>query len=382
MPIQERHKTDYPGIYFILGEEAGSGKPERIYYMMYRKDKKQIHEKAGRAGKDAMTAAKAAKIRIERMKAGGCSNKQKRAALEAAKNAEAGRWTFNRLWAAYQENKPIKGIKTDKNRFENHIKPLFGDKEPAALVPLDVDRLRLKMLKTHSPATVYNTLELLRRISNFGEKKKLCPGLQFIVEMPTVENETTECLEPGQLKKLLKVLDSHGAEPAALIMKLALFSGLRRGEILKLKWQNVDIEKGFVFLDDPKGGEGQTLPLSPAALEVLKKCPRHKTSPYVFPGKHGGQRTNTNAVNAFKKEAKLPADFRPLHGLRHNFASLLVESGIDLYRVQRLLTHKSAAMTQRYAHLKDKALRDAASTAAAAILGGPKAKKKTGTENK
>lgn len=385
MPIQERHKTDYPGVYFIIGTEAGTGKPERIFYIMYRKDKKQVHEKAGRAGKDAMTAAKAAKIRVERMKAGGLSNEQRRAALEAQKAAEAGRWTFNKLWNQYQETKPIKGIGTDQNRYENHIKPLFGDKGPAEVLPLDVDRLRLKMLKTHSPATVKNTLELFRRIANYGLKKRLCPGLSFIVEMPQVDNEKTESLKPGQLKKLLEVLGNHGTEPAALIMKLALFTGMRRGEILKLQWSDIDLKKGFVFLSDPKGGQSQKLPLNPAAVEVLKQCPRHKKSLYVFPGKRGQQRTCIRrAVNNLKKEAGLPADFRAMHGLRHVYASTLVESGVDLYRVQKLLTHKSQKMTARYSHLSDKTLKEAAATAAAAIL-NPEAKagqEKTGTETK
>ena len=61
MAKQERGSTDYPGVYYIMGKEVGTGRPERIYYIFYRKNGKQIEEKAGRAGKDAMTAAKARK---------------------------------------------------------------------------------------------------------------------------------------------------------------------------------------------------------------------------------------------------------------------------------------------------------------------------------
>ena len=386
MAKQERVSTDYPGVYYIMGKEVGTGKPERIYYIFYRKNGKQIEEKAGRAGKDAMTAAKASKIRVNRMKESGQSNADKRAALEAEKAAEAGKWTFDKLWEAYQENRTIKGIKTDQNRYDNHIKTLFGHKEPAEVVPLDVDRLRLRMLKTHAPATVHKTLELLRRIANFGKKKNLTSGLSFTIEMPTVDNEKTEVLKPSQLKKLLEILDKHGTEQAALIMKLALFTGMRRGEILKLTWQDVDFRRGFVFLPDPKGGQSQKIPLNPAALNVLKQVPKpKKKSPYVFPGKRGQQKTCIRrAVNALKKEAGLPDDFRAMHGLRHVYASTLVENGVDLYQVQKLLTHKSAKMTARYSHLSDKALKDAASTAATAILKTAKKKtkkKKTGTAN-
>jgi len=377
-----REKTTYPGVYSL--EALGAdGKPDKVFMLRYRKNGKQVEEKAGYA-RQGMTAARANNIRAARIN-GEMSNAERRAALEAQKNAEAGRWTFDKLWEAYQENRPIKGIKTDINRYDNHIKNLFGHKEPAEVLPLDVDRLRLKMLKTHKPATVKNTLELFRRIANYGLKKRLCPGLSFIVELPEVNNEKTEVLKPGQLKKLLEVLDNHGTEPAALIMKLALFSGMRRGEILKLQWPDVDLKRGFIFLADPKGGQSQKLPLNPAALSVLKQVPKpKKKSPYVFPGRHGQQKSCIRrAVNALKKEAGIPDDFRAIHGLRHVYASTLVESGVDLYRVQKLLTHKSQKMTARYSHLSDTALKEAAGTAATAILKTAKKKakeKKTGTE--
>jgi integrase len=88
-------------------------------------------------------------------------------------------------------------------------------------------------------------------------------------------------------------------------------------------------------------------------------------SPYVFPGRGGNQRTDINKqVTRIKEAAGLPKDFRALHGLRHVYASMLASSGqVDLYTLQKLLTHKSAAMTQRYAHLRDEAMQRAAALA-------------------
>jgi integrase len=69
-------------------------------------------------------------------------------------------------------------------------------------------------------------------------------------------------------------------------------------------------------------------------------------------------------VNDIKKKAGLPKDFRPLHGLRHAYASMLASSGqVDMYTLQKLLTHKSPQMTQRYAHLRDETLKKAADLA-------------------
>lgn len=189
MPAQKRFKTKYPGVYYIHGKAVGTGKKERIYYIAYRKDGKLIDEKAGRQYQDDMTPARAAQVRTNRIQ-GELSNKERRAAEKAAKEAEESRWTVSRLWEEYKENKPnLKGIVTDQNRFEKHIESKFGDKEPHEIIPLDVDRLRIKLLKSNAPGTVKNVLELLRRIINYGVKKKLCSGIDFTIEMPQVDNE-------------------------------------------------------------------------------------------------------------------------------------------------------------------------------------------------
>jgi integrase len=84
-------------------------------------------------------------------------------------------------------------------------------------------------------------------------------------------------------------------------------------------------------------------------------------APYVFPGRKGKQRVEIKApLRKIKRLAGLPEGFRPLHGLRHTYASILASSGqVDLYTLQKLLTHKSPLMTQRYAHLRDEALKRA-----------------------
>ncbi|MCU0613538.1 MAG: site-specific integrase, partial [Desulfobacterales bacterium] len=82
----------------------------------------------------------------------------------AAKNVEKNKWTIERLWDEYRKFNPnLKGIATDKNRFEKYLKGSIGKKEPKELIPLDVARLKIRLLKKKAPATVRNILELLRR---------------------------------------------------------------------------------------------------------------------------------------------------------------------------------------------------------------------------
>lgn len=372
MPKQERLKTIYPGVYYIIGESAAKGKPENIYYIFYRKNGKQIEEKVGRQYRDDMTPAKAARIRALRL-TGDMSNNEKREQAEKKKRTEDARHTVSKLWGLYKEVKDIKGLRTDENRFQNHLKPVFGDKEPKDIFPLDVDRLRVSLLKKRTPQTVAHVLELLRRIINFGIEKGLCEPIKFKIKLPEVDNTVTEFLSVEEMERLIDVLNTYPDIQAANIVKLALFTGMRRGELFNLTWSGVDLENGFLSIMGPKGGKSQKIPINSMAADVLRNHPQ-RGDEYVFPGRFGGQRkTIQKEANKIKKAAGLPQSFRPLHGYRHTFASMIASSGkVDMYTLQKLLTHKSAAMTARYAHLRDETL-TAASGVVDELFAGMKA---------
>jgi integrase len=370
----------YKGVYYILGTSPATGKQERIYYIRYRDPSgKLIEEKAGRATvkrADAeqggeMTALEASNIRADRMRGRELPNRGRRKAEKAAKAAESGRWTFDRLWKEYKAARPgMKRSATDESNFMNYLSLPFGDKEPSEVAPLDVDRLRLTLSKKKAMGTVKNVLELLRRLSNFATDKQLCAPLPFRGSMPRVNNLKTEDLNAEQMGRLLKVLrgehledDPPDADPsvdpdARDVVYLALYTGMRRGEIFRLKWDDIDSRRGFITLKETKGGTDTTIPLSDPAREVIEGRIR-TDSPYIFPGRYGGKRIDIKkALQKIRIRAKLPQGFRPLHGLRHVFASGLASSGeVDLYTLQRLLTHKSPMMTQRYAHLTDAVLK-------------------------
>ena len=361
----KRHKTNYPGVFYREAERIGGRGLEKVFYIVFKKHGKVMEEKVGRQYADDMTPARAAKIRAERIEGKRLSRKETRAAGDAEKQAAANLWTFNRLWQEYKDRTPgLKGLVTDENRYQNHIKPLVGDREPKTITPFDVDRLRLTLLKTRKPGTVKNVLELLRRLVNFATKKHLCPAPSFIIEMPKVNNLKTEDLNPEQLTALLEAIERDPNIQAANFMKMVLFTGMRRGELFRLQRQDVDFDRGFIHLRDPKGGVDQKIPLNAAARGLLEAHPQGG-SPYVFPGRRGNQRTDINKqVTRIKEAAGLPKDFRALHGLRHVYASMLASSGqVDIFLLQRLLTHRSPSMTMRYAHMQDQALKRAADVA-------------------
>ncbi|MFC1553366.1 tyrosine-type recombinase/integrase [candidate division KSB1 bacterium] len=358
--MSRRIKTPHVGIYYRNTKRIGGSGIEKVYYIVFKKDDKTIEEKVGRQYVDNMTSAKAARIRAERIENKRLSKKQ-RLAIELEKK----QWTIAILWKEYSSfREDNKGLAVDRNRYEKYILPEFGSKVPSNISPLEVDSFKQRLLKELSPQTVRHILNLLTWIINFGFKKNLCPPLSFQIVKPQVNNIITEDLTATQLINLINAIEEDQNKTAGNIMKMALFTGMRRGEIFKLKWKDINFERKFILIQGPKGGIDQKIPLNRKA-EILLTNIDEKDSLYVFPGKAGKQIINIYpALRRIRKRAGIPASFRPLHGLRHYYASAIASSGqVDMYTLQKLLTHKDPRMTQRYAHLRDETLKQAADLA-------------------
>jgi len=361
--MAKRQKTEYPGVYFYEQPRLGGPGVEKVYYAVFKRDGKTREEKVGRQYQDAMTPAKASRIRASLIEGKRELAKDRRAREAAERDADESRPTIARLWTLYKESRPgLKGLVTDENRYQGHIAPVFADKTPAEIDPLSVDRFRVRLGKKLTAKTTANALELLRRIINFGVNSGLCaPGPK--IRLPKVDNQRTEDLTEEQLARLVEALNASENQPVANIMRMALFTGMRRGEIVKLEWRDLDFDRNFIALRDPKGGQGQRIPMNSQTRDLLLSLPR--TADLVFPGRGGKPRVEIRkAARKICDAAGLPKDFRPMHGLRHAYASMLASSGqVDMYTLQKLLTHKSPTMTQRYAHLRDEVLQSAANVA-------------------
>ena len=369
MSRSQRVATKYPGVFYRVAERVGKPGEEKVFYILFKKAGKLIEEKVGRQYADDMTPAKAAGIRAERIEGKRLSRKETRLAEEEAQRTQAERADIARLWGLYQDSLPDRNWKTDRILYRLYLEGKFAHKLPSELTTLEIDTLRQEVLKAgKSPQTAKHILGLLRRIIRFGAKKGVSPmpdPSKLYFEMPVVDNEKTESLNQEQLRKYLEALDKEEDQNAAALLRLALATGMRKGALLALQWSDIDFAAGFITLRGAAAKKGKTerIPLATAAREVLNRV-KKGSSPYVFPGRNGDQRVEfSKMARRVRDNAGLPKDFRPLHGLRHAYASFLASSGeVDLYTLQKLLTHGSPQMTQRYAHLADEALQRGAST--------------------
>lgn len=382
-----RHQTGRTGVFYIEGQNARkkggefanspSSKPDKIYYIMYYIDGKKIEEKAGRES-ERMTPAKAEQLRLQRMSGVAKPNRERRRIRKEQDEEIKNRWTIARLWVHYKENNPgLKGIVTDENRFNNYLLE-FAKRTPAELKTADVDALKLKLIKDNKkPQTIKNILELLRRVVNYGVKKGLCPYIdpsRLNFDMPKINNQKTEMLTAEERQRLLSVLAEHPNRKAAHLMHLAYLTGMRKSELFRLKWEHIDFENSFLRIvgeeqEGPKSGRDENIPLNREAIDLLHTIERTE-GPYVFSGRNGQGHIKdiSRQARAIRKAAGLPEDFRPLHGLRHTFASVAVSNGASLPVVQKLMTHKSFQLTQRYAHLGDDYLKSNADMVGQALM--------------
>lgn len=354
----------YTGVYYREVPTPDDRATERSYYITYRRggrNSKVIEEPVGTSGK-GMTPAKASLIRARRINGEESNTERRERKQTEAKEARAAA-TITDLWELYfKTHASNKSIRDDKNRFTKHVEPTLGAMEAAKLTTRDITALRDRLEKYGlSPQSVKHCLGLVKRILLYADSQEYiqCPRLRF--DMPQFDNRKTETMTEDQLAAYWRALDAEPDQNVAAILRFALVTGMRRGAIFALKWCDVDLEAGFVTLRAAAAKNGKTarIPINEEAIKILAALPR--ISDYVFPGQGGGQRKSVQKISTrVRNRAGLPKDFRPMHGLRHSFASALVSNGASLYEAQALLTHSNPTMTQRYDHLADEALRKAA----------------------
>jgi integrase len=263
------------------------------------------------------------------------------------------------------------------------IKDHFGsDTLLSSITRADVEKYQAEMMNTESrrklpfkPATVNRRMACLRHLFSKAVEWKIipshpCHGVKQFKE----HNRRLRYLTAEECSTLL-----HASPSLELrrMIELALHTGMRKSEVLRLKWEHVNLRQEYLEILDQKNGDYSTIPLDKRALEILRSIPRRLDSPYVFTGKIKGQpywdlkRQFEEAVKKSKLEGVA------FHTLRHTAASHMVMSGVPLATVKEILRHKDYAMTLRYAHLSSEHTRAAMNALGAALTVKPKKKLKT-----
>jgi integrase len=225
-----------------------------------------------------------------------------------------------------------------------------------------------------APATVNQEIKRLRHMLNkaieWGYiRENPCKGIKNMKE----PSGRIRYLSHDEMEKLLKACDvsslkenphNDGRTFSKIIsvylkpiVQIAIHSGMRRGEIMSLRWKDIDSKERRIMLEKTKNNEKKVIPMNDTLFHVFQSLPRHLHEEKVFPDINGNMVTVT-----FRRACKRAGigDFR-FHDLRHTFASYLTMGGANLRTVQTLLGHKDLRMTMRYSHLSPEHLREAVS---------------------
>jgi integrase len=241
-----------------------------------------------------------------------------------------------------------------------HYRSLIADYVVPRLGKLRVDQVtdadvgHLHHALRDRPYQANRALAVLSKMFSFAERRGLrakgtnpCKGQERFKE-----KHRERWLSDQEMADLGQVLDRAAAEGHASVfaiaaIKLLLFTGARRGEILSLKWDHVDLERRVLALPDSKTG-AKLVGLSAPAVDVLLALPRVAGNPYVIVGERPGKHM-VNLTKPWKRLRALASDLR-LHDLRHNYGSRAASTGHALPIVAKQMGHTQIATTARYAH--------------------------------
>ena len=271
-----------------------------------------------------------------------------------------------RFLAEHAEAKRKASTAKEYRRLLEHIAlPVLGKRKLADITRRDIERLH--HTRRDTPTEANRALACLSAMFNIAERWGLRPDgsnpCRHIEKYPQRRRE--RFLSPAELARLGDALAAYDGWPYSVAaVKLLVFTGARLGEVLGLRWEWIDFERGEARLPDSKSG-AKTLHLPPPALAVLAVLPRLEGNPHVIAGaKAGAALVNLEKPwRSIRKAAGLD-DVR-LHDLRHAFASVAASSGMGLPIIGKMLGHTQAATTARYAHLAS----DPVKAAAAAVAG-------------
>lgn len=302
-----------------------------------------------------------------------------------AKRAWSAAITVDELIEAYlhegRVSKPDKresSWKSDESVFRRHVSPLLGKRLARDLCRRDLERLQADVLtgrtakdeKTRKrgraiirggPGAAGCTIRSMAAMLSWAVQQEIIPQNPAVGVKKVATRKRERYLTMTEARHLLETLrelvasgdipDAHAA-----IIRLLLFTGARKSEILNLTWGEVDLERGRILLPWHRSKTGEKMiPLNSAAVKEIMVRPR--TGPYVFPAARGDGPTVGlyKTWDQVRDAAKLPGV--RIHDLRHSFASFAAADGASLYLIGKALGHRQASTTERYAHLADDPVR-------------------------
>jgi integrase len=266
-------------------------------------------------------------------------------------HAFSSKMTFNELTESYLINEYL-GTKPQQQRSRlNHWLIHMGSLPINDIGKDDISSGLDKLSTELSNSTINKYKKLASVVFNYGIRELgLTENPTLYIRSLPEKKGRTRYLSDNERKRLFKACKASKWNKLYLLVLMAITTGARRGELLSLRWNNLDIDKQTAYAVTSKNGEPKVLPLTTSVIRELQKFSPNDSSlifaseikpnkPYFF----------YKQWNRVREKAEL-VDFR-FHDLRHTTASYLAQNGATLIEIADVLGHKDISVTQRYAHL-------------------------------
>jgi len=246
------------------------------------------------------------------------------------------------------------------SRIHKHLIPRFGKRPMVSFTQNDVTNLHLDVGKEKQP-TANRLVKLLSVMFREAKKWGVVPknfenpahGITFYKEYPRERYVT-----PEELPRLIAAIEQEDIYVCSAFW-LYLLTGLRKSELLKAKWAQIDYSTKQIVLMRNKSDRPHYLPLTVEAMAILENIPRLEGNPHIFPGMINGKPLVDLKRPWERIRENSGLEDICIHDLRHTIASWLVQGGNSLYLVGKILNHKDLRTTERYARFAQDNLRDA-----------------------
>ena len=275
--------------------------------------------------------------------------------------------TFDEISAEYlQHQRDVKQIRSHVRTAQavSHFSKLFGDKKLNEITASDIDIYKQRRLKDGRKLnTIVRDLVVVRHLFNYAYNRRQFFGRNPVKDagFPQVNDKKERVLTAIEQDGLLK----NCSPELGAVIRLALNTGMRRDEVLFLKWEWVNLQEGFITLPHThsKSKKSRRVPVNPVVRQILMEASMGSGRPVegtifrISPTEHGAR---TWLQREFKQACRMAGiDDMRFHDLRHTAATRLVEAGIPLHAVAELLGHSSVRMTERYSHPQESVIKAA-----------------------
>ncbi len=257
----------------------------------------------------------------------------------------------------------------DIYKIDRQLEPKFGNYRLSTITTRDLMEFHSVQKARTSATTANHYMTLIKRMFNLAVKwglleKSPAANIDKFKEKPHRERYLTK----EELPRFLRAVEGLEDTLSKAAIKLLLFTGGRRGEIVSLQWHQVKFNEQRLFLPNTKNGKSRSIILNSRAMTILRTLwkdkdfePKTEDSDYLFPSRNGSKRPHMLDLRIPFGKVLEEADIENLrvHDLRHSFATLALQGGASIYDVSKLLGHSDISMTQRYAHMLDDSLQTA-----------------------